>query len=73
MLSAEFCLLENDTELARGKFEVAVEAGKPASLILPTGLVTFDKEADFKMSVAVNGRAAEEVFNKKVSKQVSTS
>jgi hypothetical protein len=72
-VSAEFRLMQNDLEIARGKFEAAIQPHQSANFILPPGLVVFETGADFRMLIAINGRPEEEILRKKVAQQPATS
>lgn len=70
-LIVEFRLLQDEKEIAKGKLEAATPI-KSATFILPTGLVTFDKDASFKIVASVNGRPEEEVLSKMVIMRTAT-
>jgi hypothetical protein len=72
-LSIEFRLLQNDDEIAKGGMEATVQPNQSANFILPMALVTFEKEATFRMRAAVNGGPEQELLTKKISKPSVTS
>jgi len=72
-LSLEIRLLQDDTEIAKGKMESAKAIKGVATFVLPTGLITFDKEVNFKLLASVNGRPEQEILNKKVTSQTTYS
>jgi Family of unknown function (DUF6941) len=65
-LSVEFRLLQNETEIAKGKMESSVQPGLVSNFVLPMAFVTFEKEATFRMCASVNNGPEEEILSKKV-------
>lgn len=65
-LSSELRLLQDDREM--GKFAMKADtppAGQVVTIILPRGMLAFDKEGTLRMVVSMNGKE-EEVLSKKV-------
>lgn len=68
-LSAEFRILQDDIEIAKGKMEAkSIRPEHPATFVFPTGLVVFEKEATFRLYASVNKRPEQEIVSKRVGK-----
>jgi len=65
-ITADFRLLQGDTEIAKARFETAIPQ-PPVVFVFPTGLMTCEKEGTFRMYVAINGRPEEELLSKNIS------
>jgi hypothetical protein len=59
-------MMQNDTEMVKARATAPIEPGNPATLILPRGLATFEKNCTFRLLVAVNGGAEVEILSKRI-------
>ncbi len=59
-------LLQDEEEIMSGKFLTNPPLKKSATFVIPTGLVVFEKAANLRAVVTVNGRPPQEVINKRV-------
>jgi hypothetical protein len=65
---AKFRLWQDDTAIAAGEINAPIQRGKSVTLVIPRGLVQFQKEASFRMTIALEGENELEVLRKSVSK-----
>ena len=72
-LKMEFWLMQGDSQLARGAFDVLIPKEKSINFVLPAGVVAFDKPSTLRLLVAIDGGSQQEVVNKKVELEQPTS
>lgn len=65
-LSIEFRLLQDDTEIGKGRMEADLSRVKHANFIVPRGYIQFEKPATFRLLGSVNGGPEEEILSKKI-------
>ncbi|HET9244674.1 MAG TPA: hypothetical protein VFO15_02615 [Xanthobacteraceae bacterium] len=59
-------MMRDDTEMMKAHAVAPMEHGKPATLILPRGLATFEKNCTLRLLIAVNGGAEIEILSKRI-------
>jgi hypothetical protein len=62
-----FQLLQDETEIAKGRLEVDAKRTRHASLIVPKALIRFEHECTFRMLASINGGETMELLRKQVS------
>jgi len=62
----EFRLMQGDTEIVRARGSAAVQSGLNVATGLPPGILTFLKDAEFRVLVSVNKGEEIELVSKKV-------
>jgi hypothetical protein len=59
-------MMQDDIEMVRARADVSIERGKVATLLLPRGLATFQKDCMFRLLIAVNGGEEVEAIAKRI-------
>jgi hypothetical protein len=64
--SIDFRLLQGDVEIAKGKFEATIPPLQSSIFVLPTALVSFEKNVILRFCVSISGEPEQEILSKKV-------
>jgi hypothetical protein len=67
-ISFQFRLLENDQEFAKGGGTAPLVPKQIATIVLPRGIITFDKECKLRLLVSVKTGLEQELLAKRIIK-----
>jgi hypothetical protein len=65
-------VLQDAEEIAKAKVEAPVIVEQPALMKLPRALVTFEKEATFRLLASINGQPEQELLSKRIGKTLTS-
>lgn len=62
----KFRLWQDDTEIATGEMQAPIARGKDITLVVPRGMVLFEKEGAFRITASVRGGPEFQILSKKL-------